>query len=44
MKPADLSGRLRRIAARRGWEIVISQGGNHTKVTLNGLAPEDLEN
>lgn len=36
MKPAELLRRLRRVAAMRGWEIAISQGRNHTKVTLNG--------
>ncbi len=35
MKPTELLRRLRRLAARRGWEIEISEGGNHTKVTLN---------
>jgi hypothetical protein len=34
MKPAELLRRLRRLAARRGWEIAISQDGNHTKVML----------
>jgi len=36
MKPADLLRRLRRLANRQGWEIVIAEGGRHTKVTLNG--------
>jgi predicted RNA binding protein YcfA (HicA-like mRNA interferase family) len=36
MKPADLLRRLRRLATRRGWTITISEGGRHTKVTLNG--------
>ncbi|HZU88932.1 MAG TPA: type II toxin-antitoxin system HicA family toxin [Stellaceae bacterium] len=35
MKPVELLRRLRRLAARRGWEIEISEGGSHTKVTLN---------
>jgi predicted RNA binding protein YcfA (HicA-like mRNA interferase family) len=35
MKPAELLRRLRRLAARRGWEIAISEGGSHTKVVLN---------
>jgi hypothetical protein len=36
MKPAELLRRLRRLAARRGLEIEISQGKNHTKVTFSG--------
>ncbi|MGG5811477.1 type II toxin-antitoxin system HicA family toxin [Falsiroseomonas sp. CW058] len=36
MKPADLLRRLRRLATRRGWDIDVSEGGRHTKVTLNG--------
>lgn len=36
MKPAELLRRLRRLATRRGLEINISQGKNHTKVTLAG--------
>ena len=34
MKPAELLRRLRRLAAKRGLEVEISQGNNHTKVTL----------
>jgi mRNA interferase HicA len=36
MKAAELLRRLRRLAARRGLDIEISQGKNHTKVTLAG--------
>jgi predicted RNA binding protein YcfA (HicA-like mRNA interferase family) len=36
MKPATLLRRLRRLATRRGWTITVAEGGNHTKVTLNG--------
>jgi predicted RNA binding protein YcfA (HicA-like mRNA interferase family) len=36
MKPAELLRRLRRIARRNGWDYTESEGGNHTKVTLNG--------
>jgi mRNA interferase HicA len=36
MKPAELLRRLRRLAAGRGLEIEISEGKNHTKVTLGG--------
>jgi predicted RNA binding protein YcfA (HicA-like mRNA interferase family) len=36
MKPADLLRRLRRLATRRGWTLIIVEGGRHTKVTLNG--------
>jgi predicted RNA binding protein YcfA (HicA-like mRNA interferase family) len=36
VKPNALLRSLRRLAARRGWAIEISEGGNHTKVTLNG--------
>ena len=38
MKPAELLRRLRRLARRREWEIVVSQGGRHTKVRLRGRA------
>ena len=37
MKPADLLRRINRLASRRGWQIEVSEGGNHTKVRLNGL-------
>ncbi len=34
---ADLLRRLNRLASRRGWEIVETQGsGSHLKVRLNG--------
>ena len=33
MKAADL---LRRLATKQGWEIVVTEGGNHMKVRLNG--------
>jgi hypothetical protein len=36
MKPAELLRRLRRLAAGRGLDLEISQGKNHTKVTLAG--------
>jgi hypothetical protein len=36
MKPAELLRRLRRLAAKRGLELEISQGKNHTKVALSG--------
>ena len=36
MKPAELLRRLRRLAARRGLDFEISEGKNHTKVTLAG--------
>jgi len=36
MKPTDLLRRLRRLASRRGWELDVSEGSRHTKVTLNG--------
>jgi mRNA interferase HicA len=34
MKPAELLRRLRRLTGRRGLDFEISQGKNHTKVTL----------
>jgi len=36
MKPAELLRRLRRFAARRGLDLEISEGKNHTKITLAG--------
>jgi predicted RNA binding protein YcfA (HicA-like mRNA interferase family) len=36
MKPAELLRCLRRLAAKRGLDFEISQGKNHTKVTLAG--------
>jgi len=36
MKAAELLRRLRRLANRRGWDISITEGGNHTKVRING--------
>ncbi len=36
MKPAELLRRLRRLATKRGLDFAISQGKNHTKVTLGG--------
>ena len=36
MKPAELLRRLRRLATRNGLEFKVSQGKNHTKVTLAG--------
>lgn len=35
MKPNDLLRRLRRLAAKNGWKIVVTEGGNHTKIRLN---------
>ncbi len=49
MKPAELLRRLRRLAAKRGLDLEISQGKNHTKVTLGdrrsviGRHPADLK-
>jgi predicted RNA binding protein YcfA (HicA-like mRNA interferase family) len=34
MKPPELLRCLRRLAAKRGLDFAISQGKNHTKVTL----------
>jgi len=34
MKPAELLRRLHRLAARRDLEFEVSQGRNHTKVTV----------
>jgi len=36
MKPAELLRRLRRLAAKRGLDFEVSQGKNHTKVSLGG--------
>lgn len=36
MKPPELLRRLRRLAARRCVDFAISEGRNHTKVTLGG--------
>jgi hypothetical protein len=36
MKPAELLRRLRRLAAKRGLDLEISEGKNHTKLTLAG--------
>lgn len=36
MKPAELLRRLRRLAARRGLDFEISEGKNHTKISLAG--------
>ena len=36
MKPAELLRRLRRLAAKRGLELEVSQGKNHTKVMFAG--------
>jgi predicted RNA binding protein YcfA (HicA-like mRNA interferase family) len=49
MKPADLLRRLNRLATRRGSEITVKEGGNHTKVSLDGRRtvigrhPDDLQ-
>jgi predicted RNA binding protein YcfA (HicA-like mRNA interferase family) len=37
MKAADLLRRLRRLATKRGWEIDVTEGGNHTRVRLRGM-------
>jgi hypothetical protein len=36
MKPAELLRRLRRLAAKRGLDLEISEGKNHTRLTLAG--------
>ena len=36
MKPAELLRRLRRLAAQRGLQFDVSEGKNHTKITLVG--------
>jgi mRNA interferase HicA len=36
MKPAELLRRVHRLAAKRGLDLTISEGRNHTKVTLAG--------
>jgi predicted RNA binding protein YcfA (HicA-like mRNA interferase family) len=36
MKPAEMLRRLRRLASKRGWDLVETEGASHTKVTLNG--------
>ena len=36
MKPAELLRRLRRLAAECGLDFEMSEGKNHTKVTLAG--------
>ena len=36
MKPAELLRRLRRVATRRGWELEVMEGSNHTRLRLNG--------
>jgi mRNA interferase HicA len=36
MKPTELLRRLRRLAATRGLDLEISEGRNHTKVSLAG--------
>jgi len=36
MKPPELLRCLRRLAAKRGLGLAISQGKNHTKVALGG--------
>ena len=36
MKPAELLRRLKRLAAKRGWDLEIKEGGPHTKVWLQG--------
>jgi predicted RNA binding protein YcfA (HicA-like mRNA interferase family) len=36
MKPAELLRRLRRLAAKRGLNLAISEGKSHTKVVLGG--------
>jgi HicA toxin of bacterial toxin-antitoxin, len=36
MQPADLRRRLRRLAARRGWDFDEAEGASHKKLMLNG--------
>jgi len=36
MTSSELLRRLRRLASRRGWEIEISEGKRHTKLSLRG--------
>jgi hypothetical protein len=36
MKPNELMRRLQRLAARRGLDLQVSEGKNHTKVSLAG--------
>ncbi len=36
MRLAESLRRRNRLAARRGWDIAIDEGGNHTKLRLNG--------
>ena len=36
MKPPELLRRLGRLAAKRGLDFAVSEGRNHTKVTLAG--------
>ena len=36
MRAADLPRRLHRLATKRGWEIVVTEGGSHTRVRLHG--------
>ena len=49
MEPDALLRSLKRLASRRGWAIRISEGGNHTKVIVNGKRtvigrhPQDLK-
>ena len=49
MKPDALLRSLKRLASKRGWVVSISEGGNHTKVIVNGKRtvigrhPQDLK-
>jgi predicted RNA binding protein YcfA (HicA-like mRNA interferase family) len=36
VKSADLLRRLRRLATKRAWVLLESEGAGHTKVMLNG--------
>jgi len=36
MGPAELLRRLNRLATKRGWAVEVTEGGEHTKVRLNG--------
>ena len=36
VKAAELLRRLRRLATQRWWDFSIKEGGNHTKVRING--------
>jgi predicted RNA binding protein YcfA (HicA-like mRNA interferase family) len=49
MKSAEPLRVLKRLATRREWTLTVEEGGNHTKVALNGQRtvvprhPDDLK-